>query len=922
VLVEVRVLGGVELVGESGPIPLPAPKLRRLLAALGMHPGETRSTDVLIEALWDRPPRSARKLLQLYVSQLRRLLPAPARIVTGADGYGLELLEDALDSVRFERLLAEGRAALGDGNSALARSLLRRSLGLWRGAAYGEFAYEEFARGEAERLEELRLVATEERLEAELALGGHATLLPELRSLATAQPLRERLQAQAMIALYRCGRHREALDLYAALRARLIDELGLEPGRELRELQQRILQHDPSLEVESVFLGEASSLPTPPNRLLGRQRELAELETMLARDDVRLLVLTGAGGSGKTRLALELARRVAARYANGARLVDLAPLADPALVVPTIARALGIERLGRQPIETLVAEIRPLELLLLLDNAEHLRTAAPTFVQLLAEAPRLTLLVTSRAVLHLSGEYVYPVEPLAEDDACNLFLERARAAEPRFRTDDDDRETIAAICRRIDRLPLAVELAAPHMRTLNTGELLARLEERLPLLAGGPHDLPARQLTLRATIDWSVDLLAPLERRDLTRLSVFAGGCTVEAAEKVCETRVDRLGTLLEHNLLVNTASSEGSRYTMLETIREHALEQLQAGPEADEVRRRHALYFAAVAQAAGLNQESDGPMRHDLAHRERHNIRAALAWTLATGEIEIGLRIAAALENHWATSAAFEGAHWLDELLGRADTVGGELLARAVRARGAAALICGDTATGRRLYERSLREYERLGDERGIGILQQRLALEDLREGEIARARQLAEESLRLHRKIAFGKGEAIGLGVLARIEQAAGHRGAALTLSEQSLQLAVATGFVWWRVQMLRSLAELMLDEGNSAKAESCLREAIPLLKQANDRYQSIAVLARLASIAAQAGDSERAGRIWGAVEGEEARAPTGAWQTARELYAQPLLAGSDPAFETSRLLGRQLSLDSALADAAGSPPPPRAS
>jgi tetratricopeptide (TPR) repeat protein len=320
------------------------------------------------------------------------------------------------------------------------------------------------------------------------------------------------------------------------------------------------------------------------------------------------------------------------------------------------------------------------------------------------------------------------------------------------------------------------------------------------------------------------------------------------------------------------------------------------------------------LAESAGLNQEAEGPMRHDLALRERDNMRAALAWTLAAGEIEIGLRIAAALENHWATSAAFEGARWLDQLLDRADDVGGELHARAVRVHGAAVMICGETAKARRLYEASLREYQRLGDERGIGILQQRLALVILDDGDVARARQLAEESLRLHRKIGFAKGEAIGLGALAHIEEAAHRPDAALTLYEESLSLARATGFVWWSVHMLRSLGELLLDRGDTTQAEARLGEAIPLLQQTKDRYQTIAVLALLATTAGQAGDDERAGRLWGAVEAEEARAPMGAWQTARQRYAQPLLADADAAFEAGRLVGRQLPLDDALAGAVG--------
>ena len=335
--IEIRVLGPLELVGDAGPIAL-APMPRRLLAAMVTRAGETCSSDWLLEALWgEQAPASASKLLQVYVSQLRKVLPPPARIERRGGGYGLEMDERALDAVRFERLFGEGRDALREANPALAHSLLRRAFALWRGSAYGEFAYEEFARGEAERLEELRLACQEERLEAELELGHHEQVLPELQRLIIEQ-----------LALYRCGRQTEALDLYGEFRRRLRQQLGLEPARELRELQRRILQHDHTLTASATKEPRALALPVPPNRLLGREREVEALRSLLLQEDVRLLTLSGAGGSGKTRLALEAARETSKSFANGAAFVDLAPLRDPDLVVGAIARALGIQELSSQ----------------------------------------------------------------------------------------------------------------------------------------------------------------------------------------------------------------------------------------------------------------------------------------------------------------------------------------------------------------------------------------------------------------------------------------------------------------------------------------------------------------------------------------------------------------------------------------------
>src|SRR6266545_3580506 len=665
---EVRVLGPVELVAEDGPVPLGAPKQRRLLSALVVHAGEARSADLLIDAVWGpSPPASAAKLLQTYVSQLRKALPAPARIRTRGAGYALELEDESLDAARFERLLSEGRAASREGNPALAASLLRRALGLWRGKAYGDFAYEEFARAEAERLEEVRLAALEERIEAELALGRHDDLLPELRSLAAAHPGRERLQAQAMLALYRCERQSEALDLYTDARARLRDELGLDPSAELRELQRRILQQDAELTVATVTEAAASALPSPPNPLLGRGRELAELCELLLRDEVRLLVLTGAGGSGKTRLALEAARETAASFANGAAFINLAPLRDAELVVGEISRALGVrERVGEEAQETLAAALRPRELLLVLDNAEHLRAATAVFVDLIRSAPRLTLLVTSRAVLHLSGEHVYPVEPLDEDTAAALLIERAREANPRFSPDQEDDEAIRRICRRLDGLPLAIELAASRIRALTPAELLGRLDPRLPLLVGGPRDLPARQQTLRATLEWSFDLLDEDEAHDLMRLAVFDGGCTLKAAEAVCGTTVDRLSSLIDNNLLRRTATATGSRYSMLETIREYALERLEAEGALQAARATHADFYQALAERGADELEHGEPDVLERFEAELDNFRSAFAW-LQEASPESALRLAAALSGFWFPRGELaEGRRWLTAVLER----------------------------------------------------------------------------------------------------------------------------------------------------------------------------------------------------------------------------------------------------------------
>jgi predicted ATPase/DNA-binding SARP family transcriptional activator len=915
--VEIRVLGPLEVVGDDGPVPLPAAKQRQLLAALVMRAGETSSTDVLIEALWGAsPPPSAAKLLQVYVSQLRKGLPGSARIQTRGAGYLLELEDRSLDAARFEQLVADGRAALREGNALLAVSLLRRALGLWRGRAYGEIAYEEFARAEAERLEELRLLALEERIEAELALGRHVQLLPELRALAAAEPLRERVQAQAMLALYRCGRQSEALDRYAGIRARLHDELGLEPGFELRELQRRILQHDPELLAVPDAEALPIRLPTPPNRLLGRERELERLHELLLREHVRLLVLAGAGGSGKTRLALEAARNAAGAYANGAIFVDLAPVRDPRDVVAVISSAAGVPAQPGDPLDTLAAALRSRELLLLVDNVEHLREAAPIFVQLLARAPRLTFLVTSRAVLHLSGEHVYPVEPLGHQAALALFLQRARDADARFRADAADEDAIRQICDRLDRLPLAIELAATRVRTLTPAEVLARLQPRLPLLAGGPRDLPLRQQTLRATLEWSLDLLDADERRDLCRLSAFAGGCSLEAAETVCETTLERLSSLVDQNLVRRGPSAQGSRYSLLETIREIAAELLEASHDANTTRRRHAEYVLALARAANLTVDSEGEQRFETAIAERDNIRAAYAWMVDAGEIEQGLELAVALEAFWATDSPRQGIRWFETLLARGSDVEPRLRLRALRAEGWARYVIDD-AGAQAVWEEALAQARQLGDAVITASLLLALAMLVYERGvnsgfggdELDKAERLVVEALELNRRVPSRANEAVGLWLMARIVRSRGDLAAAHPLLEQSLTAARAARSRYWEFYILFDLGSVERALDRLDDAELRCREALTLSRTVGNSSGTIGSLAGLARIASDRAQFHHAGRLWGAVEAAETRL-VGQWALNRPGWEKDVVPRGQPEFERACEEGRALSLDEATA------------
>ena len=699
---EVRVLGPVEVVGGNGPIRLPA-KQTRLLAALVVADGHARGIDELVEATWAGvAPTSARKLVQVYVSQLRKALPPAIAITTVDGGYSLVLEPGVLDAERFEGLLRECASARAAGNSALAASLADQALSLWRGRAFGEIGYENLARAESERLEELRLVALEERLAAQLELGRHDEALGEVLAHADESPYREHAQELVMLALYRSGRQADALDHYALVRSRLDDELGLEPGQRLRELQRRILQQDPGLDQAATTASTGAALPVSPNPLVGRERELDELRALLERRESRLIVLTGAGGSGKTRLALEVARQIAGSYANGVVLVELAPLRDPALVVPTMAQALEIsveDDVGA--LDAVAAALAARELLLVIDNAEHVREAAPSFAELISRAPRLTLLVTSRAVLHVSGENVVPVAPLAQADAVELFTQRARLLDAGFELTSENEADVREICRRIDCLPLAVELAAARIRALTPRALNQRLDARLSLLTGGPRDLPARQQTLRETIAWSVELLDERERDVLARLAVFPAGATLEAAECVCSADLDALATLVDDHLVRREDVDGEPRFGMLETVREYALELL--GEERQASALAMAAYLAVVAEEVEVEARTYAQALAKL-DPEIDNVRAGLDACAEAGAAELELRLAGGIWRYWwFRGAAAEGIRHIERALAGGD--GAPTVARAQALRGAAGLawVLGDLEHAKNLAQAAI---------------------------------------------------------------------------------------------------------------------------------------------------------------------------------------------------------------------------
>ena len=698
---EFGILGPLEVRADGRSVPLGGGKPRAVLALLALHANQPVSAERVAVALWgeDAPP-TAVKTVQVYIARLRKALEDPGVLVTTPAGYCLRVGPGELDAERFEERVATGRDALAHGRAEEAAAELRAALGLWRGAPLAEIASAPFAPPEIARLEEQRLAALEARVEADLAAGRQPELVGELQQLTTEHPWRERLHAQLMLALYRTGRQAEALDAYRHARDVLTDQLGIEPGAELNELHQAILAHDPELDAPPATAWPSSDergvrraapgapgdspLPAPPNRTVGRRRELDELGERLRASSVRLLTLTGPGGVGKTRLALEAARSVEADFADGAQFVSLAAIQRSEDVPAAIVRTLGIMLLsGESPSQAAERFLAAKHLLLLADNFEHVLAAAPFIGGLLGTCPALTVLATSREPLMLHAEERYPVSPLAlprhatpEDprtlagvDAVALFTERSRAQDPGFDLGHGNAAAVAEICRRVDGLPLAIELAAARCGLLSPSEIAERLDAALGVLGVGTRDAPARQQTLRATIDWSYELLAEDEKACFARFAVFAGGATVESAEAITGAHLDTLDRLATKNLLVRRQGEHApSRLGMLETIRTYAGECFAAAAEADAVRERHCRHFLALAQRHGSDRAVWGTSRKQHLARldaDIENLDAALGWAVDQARAESTLALCAALGSYWLMQDRYkEAIDWIDRAL------------------------------------------------------------------------------------------------------------------------------------------------------------------------------------------------------------------------------------------------------------------
>ncbi len=931
--IDFRILGELEVLQDGAVIDLGSPRQRALLARFLVSPAEVVSTDRLIEDLWrGEPPEAAKHTLHVYISRLRKALgPDRHRLERYATGYRLTVDDAELDASRFEAAAARGRDALEQGDAPGAAVTLREALELWRGTPLAEFADDAFARDEAIRLEEQHIATVEQRLWADLECGQASELVAELRELVTEYPLREVFWEQLMLALYRSGRQSEALRVFQSARISLAEELGIEPGAALRQLEAKILAQDPSLAIDEVTkpTKAPSTLPLQRTSFVGRTEELARVAELLF--DSRLLTLVGPPGSGKTRLALQLALEQQGGFAHGAFFIPLATIDDPDLLAATIAIELGVQDVpGEAPLDTVTAFLADRHVLLVLDNFEQLLAAATQVGHMIDGAPGLSVLVTSRSPLRLNGEQQFLVPPMhvppadaASDpstartfDAVTLFETRARAADPDFEVDAHNSAAVAQITALVDGLPLAIELAAARVRLLSPSDLLHRLDRRLSLLTDAPTDVDPRHRTMQDAIAWSYELLEPDEQTLFRGLGAFVGGFTLEAAEYVSDhdeiTTLNAIDSLLTQNLLYRPVTVGEARYSMLQLTREYARELLDASGDSPAVLGRHAQYYAGlVAQIEPeLSADPGGPGTQRL-EVEMPNLRVALRSALDDGLPDLGLEIAAAVWRFWQSSERLtEGRQWLAELLDQ-PTASSAARAKGLTALAGLAYWQADYAKAWDAYSELLTHYRSVADRVNEADTLYAMSLTAFWRNQADLAEELATESRSLFEQLGSREGAGRAMCAQASALWWKHDYQNAYDLWVESIDIAREFNDQALVVTQLAGLAALTYHLGRRGEALEVAVRGLAEARQAHNAHVTVWMLDLIAAFAAPA-SPEDAVRLASAVAAFRESAGGGVLPEYLQIpnateVAEPLLAAE--AMSHSWDSGRTLDLDAAV-------------
>jgi predicted ATPase/DNA-binding SARP family transcriptional activator len=837
----IRLLGpfGVSIDGEQVTA-FKYAKVRALLAYLALESHQPHPRDQLAALLWpDQSEGAARASLSQALTTLRGALgdKAAGQPLVLSDALSVRLNPEAAVDVDVDQFLAALAAADAHPHHswrvcAECAERLRRAVELYRGHFLADLAvadsanFEEWATLRREHLLQRALSALERLVERAQWRGAYGEAIAHAEQLVALEPLLEASQRALMRLLALNGEEKAALARYRHIQAALARELEAEPEEATRALFEQIRAGDLAGLRPSQPRFVAPALPTP---LVGRAAELEAVCARVREPQARAVTITGAGGIGKTRLAVEAARALRHDFEDGVFVVELAALSDPALVVGAIARALGVkERPGQCISETLRDHLRAKHTLLVLDNFEHVVDAASDVSELLAACPALTTLVTSRTPLNIRAEQQFTLEPLADTDAVQLFLERAQAGGAAWAAEGGDTATYAAICRQLDRLPLAIELIAVRARTLPAAELLRQLDRPLQALTRSPRDAPPRHRALRNAIQWSYDLLDAETQRAFATLGVFAGGWSAEAAQAVLGPSCDALTvleTLHQASLVQMQPVADETRFSMLVTIREFALEQREAGEAAEGAASRHAEHFARFAMEAYVEiLRADAPRWRTRVAAEQDNLRAAFRWAIGHEAYVPALQIATGVWRfNWMSGLLREGLERLEHALAYRDRAPLELQSQAMRAAGTLATGLNDYERSRHWLERAIASGRRLNDGKELQAALANLGYSLLEQGELEAARLPLEESLALARRLENTKVIKFPLGMLASLHMRLGHLATARALGEECLRINRACEDPEGVANALRTLAQVLLAQGDLRRALQLVQEAL---------------------------------------------------------------------------------------------------